>query len=264
MGALDPDSRRYAGYDEAEREALWAEVRGMYESLDAIVGRAVARADPGAVVVLSSDHGAAPINRLVRLNDLFAERGWLSVRPDPRTGAPVVDWEDTRVVFLNMYSVYVHPEGLSGDWTRASGPAYEALRAEVAAALRGLVDEDGASPVAGVVGWEDAATLNLPDDRVGDLIVSNHPGYGWSEETTEGHEIFSAPAVAGYKQSIQPGSTKAVWTPFVIAGPGVKAGHSISAPIRHIQQLPTILTAMGVPIPDHVTGTVIAEALEAP
>jgi len=261
MGAVDPDSASYGEYSEAEREALWEEVRGMYEGLDAIVGRAMAGAAEGDVIVLSSDHGAAPLSRTVRLNNLFAERGWLNVMEDPTTGAPVIDWDKTRVVFLNMYSVYVHPEGLGGDWTRASGPAYEALRAEVAQALTALA-EDGEAPVASVTRWEDAGGLNLPADRVGDLIVANHAGYGWSEETTADQAVFSAPQVAGYKQSIQPGETQAVWTPFVIAGPGVKANHQLAEPIRHIDQLPTILTAMGVALPEHIQGKPLAEALE--
>jgi predicted AlkP superfamily phosphohydrolase/phosphomutase len=262
MGAVDPDSARYEGYSEEEREALWEEVKGMYQGLDAIVGRAMEDAGDNAVIVLSSDHGAAPLNRTVRLNNLFAEEGWLSVKEDPATGAPIIDWEDTRVVFLNMYSVYIHPDGLGGDWTRASGPGYEALREEVAAALTALTDEDGASPVASVTRWEDAAPLNLPADRVGDLIVANHPGYGWSEETTEDRAVFAAPRVAGYKQSIEPGSTKAVWTPFVIAGPGIKANNPLPEPIRHIDQLPTILTAMGVPLPEHLQGSPLKAALE--
>lgn len=262
MGAVDPASARYRDYSEEERELLWEEVRGMYQALDLIVGRAVERAGEDAIIVLSSDHGAAPISRSVRLNNLFAERGWLSVEADPETGAPVIDWEGTRVVFLNMYSVYIDPEGLGGDWRRRSGPEYEALRNEVIEALRGLRDEGGVAPVAEVLRWEEAAALELPADRVGDLIVSNRPGYGWSEEITEDREVFAQPLVAGYKQAIEPGSTEAVWTPFVIAGPGIRAGHRIAAPIRHIDQLPTILTAMGVPLPEHIQGSVLQEVLQ--
>lgn len=261
MGALDPKSTRYAGVAEAERAALWDEVYAMYRGLDAILGRAMAHADADTVIVFSSDHGVAPLNRTVRLNNLFASRGWLRTRVDPDTGAPVVDWDASQVVFLNMDAVYVRPGGLGGPWTRGSGAAYEALRAEVTAALTGLRDTDGAAPVASVVRWEDAATMHLPSDRVGDLIVANHPGYGWSEDATVDGAVFTDPVVTGYKQGVQASETRAVWTPFILAGPGVREGYRLSEPIRAVDQLPTILTAMGVAVPATAQGRVVTEAL---
>ncbi len=263
MGYVDPASSRYGDVTEAERELLWAEVHELYAGLDDILGEAMAHAGDDALVVFSSDHGAAPMNRQVRLNNFFEDRGWLKVTTDPRTGAPVVDWERSRVVFLQMYSVYIDPDGLGGDWTRASSEAYEALRTEVIQALEGLQDEDGKRPIASVVPWEQAGDLRrVPGDRIGDLVVSNQPGYGWSEETTVDGAVFATPKATGYKQAIEPGSTQAIWTPFVIAGPGVRAGHQLQEPIRHIDQLPTILTALGEPLPDHVQGRVLTEALE--
>lgn len=261
MGALDPKSARYGAVSEPERAALWDEVYAMYRGLDTILGRAMAHADADTVIVFSSDHGVAPLNRTVRLNNLFASRGWLKTRVDPATGAPVVDWDASQVVFLNMDAVYVRPEGLGGDWHRGSGPAYEALRAQVRAALTDLRDADGQPAVASVVGWEDAGTLHLPTDRVGDLIVANHPGYGWSEDTTADGAVFADPVVSGYKQGVLASETNAVWTPFIIAGPGIRAGYRIPEPIRSIDQLPTILTAMGVPVPDTVQGHACAEVL---
>ena len=63
-----------------------------------------------------------------------------------------------KVVFLNIYHVYINPEGLGGDWQRASGPAYEALRAEVVTALGELRDGD-ASAVDRATGWEEASAV---------------------------------------------------------------------------------------------------------
>jgi len=263
MGAVDPASHQYAQTPEAERAARWAEVYAMYQGLDTIIGNAMDRVGPDSLVVLSSDHGAAAMNQRVLLNNLFAEKGWLKTKPDPSTGAPIVDWDKSRVVFLNMYSIYIHPEGLGGDWTRGSGADYEALRGEVRAALEELRDEDGVAPVSSVTRWEEAAgTLKVPADRVGDLLVANQPGFGWSEEVTGSGRIFIEPKAAGYKQSIEPGSTQAVWTPFVIAGPGIRAGVVLKDPIRHIDQLPTILTAMGQPVPAHVQGRVLQDVLK--
>ncbi|MBM4390942.1 MAG: alkaline phosphatase family protein [Deltaproteobacteria bacterium] len=257
LGHLDPASRRYHEVDDAARARLWDEVMGMYRGIDEALGRAVANLAPDAVLVLSSDHGAIPLERQVHLNNLFAARGWLTVTVDPATGAPEVDWEDSKVVFLNTYNVYIDPEGLGGDWTRARGPAYEVLRAEVEAALAGL--RDGERAVATARRWEEAGAQGLPGDRVGDLLLTAAPGYAWTEQLTDDRALFSEAQVSGYKQGVDPERTPGLWTPFVIVGPGVKAGHRIAEPIHAIDQLPTILRAMGQPIPATVQGQAVDE-----
>lgn len=260
LGHLDPRSRRHGEVGEAERAALWEEVLAMYRGIDEALGRAMDSAPPGTLVVFSSDHGVVPLDRVVRLNQLFAERGWLTVVNDPATGAPTVDWEHSKVVFLNAYHIYVHPEGLGGDWRRASGPAYDALRAEVQLALTSLRDGE-AAPVQRVTRWEEAeAELRLPASRVGDLLLTAQPGYGWTE-SLGGEGLIGDPEVSGYKQGLSP-DNPGLWTPFVLAGPGIKAGHRIAEPLHHVDQLPTLLRAMGQPIPAQVEGRVIEEVFE--
>lgn len=262
LGAIDPKSARYGAVDDAARAQLWEEVHEMYRGLDDILGAAMAAAGDDALIVLSSDHGAVPLDRWVRLNNFFARRGWLRYSLDEATGEPSIDWEATRVVYLKMAHVYIHPDGLGGDWHRASGERYEALRDEVIAALQELADEDGRRPVCRIVSWEEAATLRLPADRVGDLVIANRPGYGWNEEITADGAIFDTPVKSGYKQAILAEEAPGMWTPFVIAGPGVKAGVRIPEPISMVDQLPTILHLLGQPIPEHVQGRVLHEILE--
>jgi predicted AlkP superfamily phosphohydrolase/phosphomutase len=261
MGALDPKSVHYAAMSVAERGTLRDEVIGMYQRIDEAIGRAVAAAGPDALVVLSSDHGAIPLNHYVRVNNLFAERGWLSTTPNPETGAPEVDWAHSTVVFLNTYNVFINPEGLGGDWKRASGPGYEALRSEVITALEGLRNGDE-RPVARVTPWEEVeADLGLMPSRVGDLVLTSEAGYAWNEELTPDRALFTTPLIAGYKQAVDPNSTPGLWTPFIVAGPGVTPGYRIPKPIRAIDQLPTLLQALGQPIPAQVEGKVVEGVL---
>jgi predicted AlkP superfamily phosphohydrolase/phosphomutase len=262
LGSIDPKSARYEAVDEDTRAQLWSEVHDMYRGLDDILGAAMAGAGDDAMIVLSSDHGAIPLDRSVRLNNLFARRGWLSYSIDEATGEPRIDWAASRVVHLTMVHVYIHPDGLGGDWHRASGERYEALRAEVTAALSELEDDDGGRPVCRVLPWEEAGTLRLPGDRVGDLVLANCAGYGWSEEITADGAIFGTPPMTGYKQGALAAENPGLWAPFVIAGPGVKAGMRIPEPISMVDQLPTILHLLGQPIPEHVQGRVIDEILE--
>lgn len=262
LGYIDPRSARYNDVDEKERARLWNEVLDMYRKIDDIVGVLLENADDDAYVVLSSDHGACPLNRSVRLNNLFAEKGWLRFTVDKETGEPVIDWRNSTVIYLKMLNIYVSPSGLSGDWRRGSGGEYERLRDEVVDALRELKDpETGERPVAKIVKWEEAdRLLDLPKERVGDLVVANASGYGWNEEVTESKEVFTIPLVTGYKQAIPP-SEKCLWTPFLIAGPGVRKDHMIRDPIYLQDQHPTILRLLGEKVDPSVDGRVVEEIL---
>jgi len=260
LGYIDPNSRRYNEVTEEEREQLWKEVKDMYLQLDNMVGEMMKNADKNTIIVLSSDHGAAPLNKWVRINNLLAKNGLLKFTINKETGEPIIDWKNSKALYLKMDNIYVHPTGLEGNWTRASGPEYEKLREQVIKMLLELKDSDGTKPVATVVKWEDVEEfLDLPTDRVGDLVIANQEGYGWNEEMSEDLEIFSTPLETGYKQAIIPDNEKSMWTPFIIMGPGVKKGYEIKEPFKQINQYPTIMKLLNMPIPDFVDGKVIEE-----
>lgn len=264
MGYIDPTSARFNDVTPEERAALWREVHWLYKNLDAIAGELIARAGPNDTVVLSSDHGAVPLNKTVRLNNLFAREGLLKVDVNPDTGERKVDWKQTKVVYLNMQNIYLHPDGLGGNWQRGSGPAYEELRARVKRLLVELQDADGARPLEKVVAWESASQeLRLLPERAGDLIVANRAGYRWTEETTEDLEIFTVPLISGTKQAILSEDVKGLWTPFLIVGPGVKKGHYLGEqPIQMVDQYPTVLHAMRLKSGAWVQGRIISDAFE--
>ena len=265
MGYLDPSSNRYNDINESSRSELWKEVKDMYQKLDSILGVMLQKADKNTIVVLSSDHGAIPLNKWVCLNNFFAKKGWLKFDLDEKSGEPVINWAESKVIYLKMDSVYIAPEGLDGDWKRASGEEYEKLREEVKTALLEIEDlSTGIHPVIGAYKCEDVSdVLKLPKDRVGDLVVVNRAGYGWNEEMSTDLKIIKIPGFkTGYKQAILADKEKGMWTPFIIVGPGVKKGFEIKKPISHVDQYPTILFLMGKKIPDFVDGKVLNDIIE--
>ena len=263
LGYLDPNSQRYSAVDDAERERLWKEMKKIYQGIDAIIGEVLLNAGPDTYVVLSSDHGAVPLNQEVRLNNLFAAKGLLAYSFDDQTGEYAIDWDNTYAVFLKMDGVYINPGGLGGNFNRASGPEYERLRARVTNILQELRDANGVNPLARVTPWEDAEYIDLPKDRVGDLVIANKAGFGWVETISENGKIFDEPNVTGYKQAVLPYDERGMWTPFIFIGPGVKKANRIDKPIRHIDQYPTIMALLGKTIPDFVEGRVVKEILES-
>lgn len=259
MGYVDPNSNRYNNVTQEEREQLWNEVQDMYTKLDSIVGEILINSDNNTYIVFSSDHGAVPLDKWVHINNFFAQKGWLKFKIDPETGEPIIDWNNSQVIYLKMTHVYINPDGLDGNYKRASGPKYEKLRDEVRTALLSLKDEAGNKPVVDVVEWENAKEhMRLDPERVGDLVIANAPGYGWNEEMTSDLRIFTSPFKTGYKQAIKSENVQGMWTPFIITGPGIKENYFLgNTPIQHVDQYPTIMRALNVDSPDYVQGDVL-------
>jgi predicted AlkP superfamily phosphohydrolase/phosphomutase len=258
LGDVDP---KRPGYNAEKAKESMKDLLEMYQGVDAMLGAAMEKAGDNTLIVLSAEHGTAPLYRNSRLNNLFARKGWLKFSVDPKTAKATIDWKNSKVVFLKMAHIYINPNGLDGDYKRASGPEYEALRQEVANELRAFKDSNGVHPVSKITKWENAeAELHLPADRVGDLIVEGTPGYRMWEEMTADKVLFTTPRATGYKEGISP-TEPAIITPFIIAGPGVKKGIALSKPIHHIDQLPTILSLMKVAVPEYVEGRPIAELM---
>jgi len=260
MGYIDPSSERYGDVSKLERDKLWLEVMDMYKGIDDIVGKTMQNADKDTVIVLSSDHGAIPLNKSVQLNNLFAKKGWITYDINPKTGEPVIDWEKSKVVFLKMSNIYINPRGLRPVYQRTSGEDYDELRAQVIRALEELRDEKGIAPLDAAVKWEDVdSVLKLPADRTGDLVVANKPGYGWSEDITANLQVFSIPLETGYKQAVFADNVQGLWAPFIIIGKGIKHNYQIKEPIRNVDQLPTIFRAMHIDLPQKVEGRTVNE-----
>lgn len=256
MGDVDPHRE---GYSAAKAKQGWKDLMEMYQGVDAIIGKALEKADKNTLIVLSSQHGTAPLYKNTRLNNLFAKKGWLKFSVDKKTGKASIDWEKSKVVYLKMAHVYINPKGLGGNYKKASGPEYEALRKEVIAELKALKDDKGVHPVSKIVKRENAEEMfDLPVDRVGDLVLESTTGYRLWEEMTEDKTIFTTPRATGYKEGVNP-KDPAIQTPFIIAGPGVRQGHALTKSIKHIDQLPTILQLMHVPVPKYVEGQSIEE-----
>jgi predicted AlkP superfamily phosphohydrolase/phosphomutase len=258
MPYFDPKSARYSEASNKQKDEAQKGMFDMYKRLDNIIGEILKEAGSKTYVVFSSDHGNIPLDRYVNLNNLFAKKGWLKFTIDPATGEPVIDWNSSTVIYLKMAHVYVNPNGLAGKYERASGEAYESLRDEVKTALLELEDGNGVKPVIDITPWEEAKDgLNMDPDRVGDLVIANSPGYGWSEDMDNDLTIFVPPQEGGYKQAVDP-NVPGMWSPFMIAGPGIKKNNFIGdKPISHVDQYPTIMKALGVKSPNFVQGEVL-------
>ncbi len=252
---LDPKSPLYSTISEAERAVLWREMKGMYKKIDEILGEILDKADSNTYVIFGSDHGALPLYKEVRLNNLFYKKGWLKFKFNKERDEWEVDWPNTKVVFLQMDNIYISPQGLGGNYKRDSGKEYEALRDEVVTALQELKDEEtGISPLANVWRWEQAELqLDLPKDRVGDLVIANRPPFLWAEDLDPKADVFVRTKKGGYKQGVAVDEL-GLLTPFAIRGPKVPANYALDQIIDHEDQAVTIYRLLGLEPPGYATG----------
>lgn len=261
-GYIDPKSKHYNQITDDERERLWNEVKDMYTKIDQILGAAMDAAGKNTLIVFSSDHGIGALDKEARLNNFFAQKGWLTVKYDPIRKIYDVDWEKTKVAFLENTNVYINPNGLGGNWKRGTGLEYEKLRNEVMESIKSLTDSDGTAPLAKIVKWEDVdKEFNLPKSQAGDLVIANKIGYQWVEEVTGDKIVFNVPLRSGYKQGILADQEVALHTAFAVMGPGVKKGYKIEKPISNADQLPTILKLMKLNVPSDMQGKVVSEVI---
>ncbi len=254
MGYLDPKSSKYNDVDEKQRKILWNDVIKMYQKLDDILGKILKNADDDTYIIFSSDHGAVPLDKEVRLNNLFAKEGLLKFKMNNSTEEYEIDWKKTKVIYLKMDSIYINPKGLAGGSWQGSGVEFKILREKVVKLLKGLKDDNGVFPIGEITLKENAHYIQLPKDRVGDLILANTPGYGFIEEISSDLKIFKNSLKTGYKQAISPKGVEGMLTPFMIVGPGVKKGFRIPGNIMHVDQYPTIMKLLGEKIPSFVEG----------
>ncbi|MEQ1722244.1 MAG: alkaline phosphatase family protein, partial [Pseudobdellovibrio sp.] len=244
MPYLDPQSAKYHSISETERLQKWAEVKKMYKNIDDIIGEIMKNADSNTYIVLSSDHGALPLDNEVLLNNLFAAKGWLKYKFNKAAEEYEIDWQNSQVVFLQMDNIYINPKGLGGVYYRASGDEYEKLRSEVAKLLLDLQDPATKTKViSGVWYWEDAGQLKLPTDKVGDLIVSNTATYSVIEDITRDQAIIRTSIKGGYKQAIL-SENKGLLTPFIISGPNIKENYKLDHVINHVEQFHLLMNLL--------------------
>ena len=282
-GGYDPISAWYKSDRVGEFEAL---IRESYDAADAMIGELLPLFDEDVTLIVVSDHGHIPHLKAISINNLLAEHDLIATFPgyeDP----PAVDWSRTKA--------FAGP-ALGHIWINQKGrqPAgivptseYEAIRQQVIDLLAGLRDpENGAQPIAIVMRREDAESLGLWGERVGDVVYLMSPGYSgdsnWSPlshdreiitpvgpgndltaEYGEGkfiaHKFQSVHGCGDPAASLGRGSEEAI---LAMAGPGVRVGATLEAIPDMTAIAPTLAKLCGLPVPNNSHGKILEEWLK--
>jgi len=284
-------------WDDWERRGPESRVADVYRILDGAAGALADAAGDGDVMVVS-DHGGGALEGVVNLNAYLEQRGFLAYRGgsaalgrravsrvfDLRRVFPesartwvkrrlpalreraydattftVVDWERTRAFAYGTFgNVVINVRGREAEGI-VDPEDYEAVRAEVAEALRELRGRDGEPIVAAVHRREDLC-YGPEISKVPDLIVEfeEYRWLGKGNLQSRSDSLWDRIEIESSNHSyVGSHRTEGI---FSLTGPSAAAGRSVTADIADIA--PTILYLLGQPMPSDLDGRLVTEALD--
>jgi len=271
-----------------------------HRKLDQAVGRLVEKAGPEDLVVVMSDHGFGPVHSFFLVNNWLLEMGWLKLKKRPMTQlkyalfklgfAPLgvfrlvsalrlgflrrrfrfqrggglikrlflsfadVDWQRTKAFAVGSFGqIYVNQAGKRPQGIVQPGKEYEELRNEIAARATEIRDPHSGQPVVEKVYRREDIYSGPLVEKAPDLVLQSR---NW-EYMAFGHADFGGSHVVepivGMSGHHRPDGI------IMVSGQGINPGATLrDASIMDLA--PTILYAMGIPIPSDMDGRVLSEA----
>jgi len=259
---LDPASPAY----DHEHAAV---ARSVHERLlcriDDTIGRLQTWAGDDATFLVISDHGFGPLEKDVYMNRFLLDIGLLRFRSQPGYDsvpfAEAVDWQSTRAYSFGFFgNIYLNLRGREPQGCVEQGREAEALMQQIIAALQDLRDpETGTRMVDNVYRREQLYSGPHVGEAPDLLVVMRDYAY----MTRDGYEgvhgnLVGKPMSLSRHRLVHTGNHRLDGI-MIMAGPGIRAGGYITdATLTDIA--PTVLYALGVPIPNIMDGRVLRQA----
>ena len=271
-----------------------------HRKLDHAVGRLLDKAGPEDLVIVMSDHGFGPVHSFFLVNNWLREAGFLKLKKRPLTRlkyalfrlgfAPLgvfrlvkalrlgflrrrfrfqrggglmkrlflsfadVDWARTKAFAVGSFGqIYINQVGQRPQGIVQPGKEYEELREAIAAQALELLDPRTGQRVVDRVHRREEIYSGPLVEKAPDLVLQSR---NW-EYMAFGHADFGASHVVepivGMSGHHRPDGV------VMLAGQGIEAGVELEG--ANITDLaPTILYAMGIPIPSDMDGRVLTDA----
>jgi predicted AlkP superfamily phosphohydrolase/phosphomutase len=271
-----------------------------YTGIDNLLGQLIAEAGDHTLVIVLSDHGFGPFHRFFHVNNWLMSEGLMQLRRNPlsllkfllyRLGfTPVnvvtildllrlsglrrnvkrgrgqgllkkvflsfedVDWSRTQAFAMgNFGQVYINTRGERSQGIVARGEEYDALRSRIVAAAEELQDAETGDRVIQRAYRREEVFAGAALHRMPDLLLHTDR----SRYVSFGHADFGSnkliePSVGQTGHHMMDGI-------LLMAGPGIRPGGEITG-ARIVDVAPTVLHALGLPIPPDLDGHVLTEA----
>jgi predicted AlkP superfamily phosphohydrolase/phosphomutase len=287
---------KYIGLDPAvELDAEGQEIQKMicayYRQLDDILGEMLERCGPDTTVLVMSDHGFGPIRKEIYINKWLADQGFLvsssnSSSRKVRTGLHSlarhlgitrerwhqvlgtwatkaaqdlvntirIDWSRTRAYSNGSNTIQINLKGREPYGIVTPGSEYEETRSQVIERLTQLRDpETGGKVVKAAFRREEIYEGPHVQQAPDILMLMADEGYVAYELDVDVDSVFQLPGWRNGDHTLE--------GVLVAAGKHIKRGATIAG-ARIIDLAPTILYAMGLPVPDDMDGEVLTDLFQ--
>ncbi len=269
-------------------------IREYYRRLDAMVGELLSLVDEEWLVVVMSDHGGGPRPwRTFNTNAWLAREGWLTpaggrggrwvhrvlrygvewarnrlpfrqwvvehvpkrLRQEAlavRHATNLIDWSRTRAYRIPLQfpaeGIEINVRGRQPQGIVSPGAEYERVRAEIVAALRELKDPETGGPVVESVWTREEIYVPGNLDAVPDIVFTTVPHLGCGADLSS---VFSHVPLSFLERLNGEHTMEGIayfW------GHGVRSG--ARGRVHMLDMAPTLLWAMGLPVPEAMDGRV--------
>ncbi len=243
------------GKEDAEHKDA---IEELYKRNDALVGRVLEKVRDDDVVMVISDHGFNSFRRGVNLNAWLHAEGYLALKEGCDGSSEWlrdVDWSKTRAYVLGLTGMFLNLEGRESEGIVKPGEESEALKAELAAKLKDLMDEEK-----GEVGVNEGfITANLYTGpylrNAPDLLIGYNAGYRTSWDCATG--MVSGPV---FEDNVKAWSGDHCIDPRLVPGVFFCNREIDDDDPGLIDIAPTALQLFGLKPPAHMDGKPLFEA----
>jgi predicted AlkP superfamily phosphohydrolase/phosphomutase len=233
-------------------------IRDLYRHNDALVGRVRAQLRDGDVLMVISDHGFSSFRRGVNLNQWLMREGYLTLKPGTDGSSEWlrdVDWSATRAYALGLTGLFLNLKGREAHGIVEPGADAAALKAEIAARLRNLIDDEK-----GTVGvneaFDTASIYSGPYlENAPDFIIGYNAGYRTSWDCATG--IVRGPV---FEDNLKAWSGDHCIDPRLVPGVFFCNRPVATTDLSLVDIAPTALQLFGVTPPPHMDGRAFAVA----
>jgi predicted AlkP superfamily phosphohydrolase/phosphomutase len=226
-----------------------------YVDCDSLVGRVMHETDDSTLLIVLSDHGFTSFQRGFHVNTWLLDQGLLCLKEGVAAGDEAgeflrhVDWGRTRAYALGLGSVYLNVAGREIEGIVPPDEA-ETLARHIAHGLSGLIDEERHTVAVRGARTREQVYHGPCAKESPDLVLDFAAGYRASWTTALG----GVPA-RPFEDNVRKWGGDHLVDPCLV--PGVLF---MSRPLRDataslLDLAPTMLTALGVPVPAPYEGT---------
>ncbi len=247
---LDPDGGPFSHVTAFHRLGA-GPIRDIYKRFDRILDTVRSRLSEKDVLLLVSDHGFTTYRRNFHVNRFLVEHGFMTLRDGAAEGddfLATVAWDRTRAYSVGFAGIYLNREGREGAGRVAKEQADDLARQITTKATALRDPATGTAPVLRVYRGCDIYTGSAMADAP-DLVLGLADGYRFSAETALGAcpaEIFA--------DNTEPWTGTHLLDPSLVPGILLANRRLTTRRVDGRDLAPTVLAALGVPIPPEYEG----------